>query len=142
MPFRFSLRAFFAFAALVAVVCAWCVLPSIAARRFIHTLADADYRAADQMFHDADDWCLEKWDDKHWSFRATGRLAPLTIGQLITGHRLVRLNVNCFALDQTVSRDGLIAVSPFGVKAPEVGPERYGSMIIDGIPDSSRSFQR
>jgi hypothetical protein len=137
---RFSLRAFFAFAALVAVICAWCVLPSIAARRFVRTLADADYRAADLMFHDADDRCLEKWDDKHWSFCAAGRLAPLTIGQLITGHRLVRLNVNYFALDQTVNRDGLVAVTPLGVmRAPEVGPERYGSRIIDGIRDGGTS---
>ncbi len=66
----------------------------------------------------------------------------MTFSQLVTGRRLVRINVNYFALDQTVSRDGLIAVSPFGVKTPEIGPERYGSLIIDGIPGSTRSFER
>ena len=129
---RFSLRSFFLFAALVAVICAWCVLPSMAARQFVRKLAERDYRAADQMFHDADDRCLEKWDEEHWSFRASGTLAPLTLRQLIGGHRLVQFNVDYFALDQTVGREGLIAVTPFGVRAPELGPERYGSRIIDG----------
>jgi len=139
---RFSLRAFFAFATLVAMICGWCVLPSIAARRFVRTLADADYRAGDQMFHNSQDRCLERWDDKHWSFRASGRLAPLTFSQLIRGRRLVEFNINYIALDQTVNRDGLIAVTPLGVKTPEIGPERYGWRIIDGNPDSIRSFQR
>ena len=139
---RFSLRSFFVFATLVAVVCAWCVLPSIVARQFVRALADADFRAADQMFLHADDRCLEKWDGEHWSFRATGRLAPLTLGQLIGGRRFVQFNINYFALDQTVSRDGLIAVTTLGVKTPEVGPQRYGSLIIDGIDGRSPRLQR
>ena len=139
---RFSLRAFFAFAALVAVVCAWCVLPSMAARRFVRAVEMREYKAADEMFRSAQDRCLEKWDKACWSFRAAGRLAPVTLGQLLTGRRLVEFNIDYFALDQTVSRNGLIAVTQLGAKAPEIGPERYGSVIIDGIPDSTRSFQR
>jgi hypothetical protein len=139
---RFSLRSFFAFATLVALICAWCVLPSMAARQFVRALADGDYLSADQMFLSADSRCLEQWDDKHWSFRATGRLAPLTIGQLVCGRRLVRINVNYFALDQTVNRDGLLAVTSCGAKAPEVGPERYGSIIIDSTRNGSPRFTR
>ena len=142
IPIRFSLRSFFLFAALVAVICAWCVWPSMAARQFVRALSNGDYRAADEMFRHADDRCLEKWDEEHWSFLASGRLAPLTFDQLATGHRLVQINIHYFALDQSVSRDGLIAVTPLGVKAPKVGPERYGSPIIDGIPESTRIFQR
>ncbi len=92
------------------------------------------------MFRDADDRCLEKWDEDRWSFHASGRLAPLTIRQLASGRRIVQLNMNYFALDQTVSRDGLIAVTPLGAKTPEVGPEQYGSPIVDGIRDGSPSF--
>ncbi len=139
---RFSLRAFFAFAALVAVVCAWCVLPSMAARRMVRAMADGDYGAADQMFRDESDRCLAKWNQEHWSFHAAGRLAPVTLGQLIAGCRVVEFNVNYFALDQTVNRDGLITVSLWGASKPKVGPERYGSMIIDGIPSSTRILER
>ena len=139
---RFSLRSFFIFAALVAVICAWCVLPSMAARQFVRKLADGDYGAADQMFRDSSDRYLEKWDDELWSFHAAGRLAPLSIGQLVSGRRLVQFNVNYFALDQIVNRDGLIAVTPLGAREPEMGPVRYGSVIIDGIPDTTRSFKR
>lgn len=139
---RFSLRSLFVLATLVALVCAWCVFPSIAARRFVGTLAEADYQAADQMFRDPDDRCLEKWAGELWSFRASGRLQPLTFGQLATGHRLVRININYFALDQKVGRDGLIAVTPFGARTPEVGPERFGSRIIDGNPDAVSTFKR
>jgi hypothetical protein len=94
------------------------------------------------MFRDPDDRCLEKWAGELWSFRASGRLQPLTFGQLATGHRLVQININYFALDQKVSRDGLIAASPFGVKAPKLGPERFGSWIIDGNPDAVSTFKR
>jgi hypothetical protein len=139
---RFSLRAFFAFAALVAVICAWGVLPSLAARRFVRAITEREYEAADQMFRNADDRCLAKWDEQHWSFHASGRLAPLTLGQFLGGNRLVEFNINYFALDQMVSRDGLIAVSPLGVRKPEVGPERYGSMIIDGNPDTARTLKK
>jgi len=66
----------------------------------------------------------------------------MTLGQLLGGNRLVQLNIDYFALDQTVSRDGLIAVTPLGVKTPEIGPERYGSMIIDGNPDTVRTLKR
>ena len=142
MPVRFSLRSFFAFATLVGLICAWCVLPSMAARQFVRSLADGDFRSADQMFLSDDNRCLEQWSEKHWSFRASGRLAPLTMGQLVRGQRLVRFNLNYFALDQTVNRDGLLAVTPFGAKAPDVGPERYGSVIIDGIRDGEPSLTR
>jgi hypothetical protein len=137
---RFSLRSFFLFAALVAVVCAWCVLPSMAARRFVRAMAERDYGAADHMFRKADERCLEKWDEEHWSFHASGTLAPVTLGQLISGHRQVQLNINYFAFDQTVSRDALIAVTPLGATARDVGPERYGSLMIDGIRDGGTSF--
>jgi hypothetical protein len=129
---RFSLRTFFAFAALVAVICTWCVLPSMAAREFIRKLAAEDYEAADEMFRNADDRCLTEWNEQRWSFKASGRLAPLTLGQLIRGRRLVQLDVNYFALDQLVNRQGSIVVTPLGAKMPEVGMELYGSMIIDG----------
>jgi hypothetical protein len=142
IPIRFSLRSFFLFAALVAVICAWCVWPSMAARQFVRALSNGDYRAADEMFRHADDRCLEKWDDQHWSFHAAGRLAPITLRQLASGNRLVEFNINYFALDQSVSRDGRVAVTPLGVKKPEVGPVRFGSPIIDGIPESTRIFQR
>lgn len=142
MPVRFSLRSFFAFAALVAVICAWCVAPSLAARRFARMLAEADYGAADAMFRDARDRCLEKWDDEHWSFRVSGRLAPLTVGQLVTGRRTVQVSIDYFAADQTVSRDGLVVVSPLGAGTPAVGPERFGSMIIDRIDDTSPAFRK
>ncbi len=142
MSVRFSLRSFFLFAALVAVVCAWCVLPSMAARRFVRTLAERDYGAADQMFRNADDRCLEKWDEEHWSFRASGTLAPLTLGQLMSGHRQVQFNVNYFALDQTVSRNGVIAITPLGAGAPEIGPKRYGSRFIDGLPNTTPGIER
>lgn len=134
---RFSLRSFFVFATLIALVCAWCALPSIAARQFVRAIAEGDYKTADDMFINSKDRCLEQWDDKHWSFRVSGRLAPLTIGQLVRGQRLVQFNLNYFALDQSVNRSGLLAVTPLGAKTPEVGPERYGSMIVDGIPDNS-----
>jgi hypothetical protein len=137
MPVRFSLRSFFLFAAVVAVICAWCVLPSMAARRFVRAVEMREYKAADEMFRNAEDRCLEKWDEECWSFRAAGRLAPVTLGQLLSGRRLVEFNINYFALDQTVSRNALIAVTPLGAKTPEVGPERYGSMIIDGIPNTA-----
>jgi hypothetical protein len=139
---RFSLRAFFAFASLVAVACAWCVLPSIAARRLVRAMADGKYGAADQMFRDERDRCLEQWNQEHWSFHASGRLAPVTLGQLIHGRRMVNFNINYFALDQIVNRDGLILVSPLGASKPEMGPERYGSQIIDGIPSTSRTIER
>jgi hypothetical protein len=139
---HFSLRSFFAFATLVALFCAWCVLPSIAARQFVRALADGNYKTADDMFLNSKDRCLEQWDDKLWSFHASGRLAPLTIGQLIRGQRLVQFNLNYFALDQTVNRDGSFAVTLFGAKAPDVGPERYGSMILDGIRDGEPSLKR
>ncbi len=90
------------------------------------------------MFRDADDHCLERLDEEHWSFQATGRLAPWTVGQLVLGRRFVQLDVNYFALDQTVSREGLVAVTMLGAKSPEIGPERFGSLIIDGIPDTIR----
>jgi hypothetical protein len=139
---RFSLRSFFAFATLVALICAWCVLPSMAARQFVRALAEGDYQSADQMFLRADHRCLEQWDDKHWSFQATGRLAPLTLGQLVRGQRLIQFNVNYFAFDQTVNRDGLLAVTLFGAKAPDVGPERYGSIIIDVRSDGGPRLTR
>jgi hypothetical protein len=139
---RFSLRAFFAFAALVAVICAWGVLPSMAARRFVRAIAEREYETADQMFRNADDRCLEKWDERHWSFHASGQLAPWTFRQFIRGQRFVKFNINYFALDQVVNRDGLIAVTPLGVKTPEIGPERYGSMIIDGNPETVRTFKQ
>jgi len=139
---RFSLRAFFAFAALVAMICAWCVLPSMAARRFVRAVEMREFRAADEMFRNAEDRCLEKWDEECWSFRAAGRLAPVTLGQLMSGHRLVEFNINYFALDQTVSRNGLIAVTPLGVRTPEIGPERFGSKFIDGNPETARTFRQ
>lgn len=114
----------------------------MAARQFVRALTDGDYVSADQMFLNANHRCLKQWDDQHWSFRASGRLAPLTIGQLIRGQRLVQFNLNYFALDQTVNRDGLLAVTPLGAKAPDVGPERYGSVIIDGIRDGEPSLRR
>jgi len=138
---RFSLRVFFLFITFAAAICAWCVLPSIVARRFVRVLADAKYQTADQMFVDANDRCLEKWDRERWSFRASGTLEPLTFRQLFTGHRLVRLNISYFALDQAVDRNGLVSVTPFGVRRLEVEPERYGSLIIDGIPHSTRIFK-
>jgi hypothetical protein len=101
-----------------------------------------EFEAADQMFRNADDRCLEKWDDECWSFHAAGRLAPLTLGQLVRGRRLVEFNINYFALDQTVSRNGLIAVTPLGVRTPEIGRERFGSRIIDGNPDTVRTIER
>jgi hypothetical protein len=139
---RFSLRAFFVFATLVALVCAWCVLPTIAAKQFVRALANGNYKAADDMFVKSKDRCLEQWDEKHWSFHASGRLEPLTIGQLIRGQRLVQFNLNYFALDQTVNRNGLLAVTPLGAKAPEVGPERYGSLILDGTHDGIPNMTR
>jgi len=137
LPIRFSLRAFFLMAALVAVICAWCVWPSIMARDFVGKLAAEDYQAADQMFRNADDRCLEKWDHKRWSFRASGRLAPITLGQLVRGQRLVQLDLNYMALDQLVSRTGAIVVTPLGANAPEVGYELYNSRIIDSNPETS-----
>ncbi len=129
---RFSLRAFFAFAALVAVICTWCVLPSKAAREFIRKLAAEDYEAADEMIRNADDRCLKEWNEQRWSFQASGRLAPLTLGQLVRGRRLVQLDINYFALDQLVNRQGSVVITPLGAKMPEVGLELYSSMIIDG----------
>ena len=134
---RFSLRAFFAFAALVAVICTWCVLPSMAARRFVRAVEMQEFKAADEMFCNTDDRCLEKCDEDHWSFHAAGRLAPLTLGQLLSGRRLVDFNINYFALDQTVNRNGIIPVTPLGANTPQVGPERFGSKIIDSVPTSA-----
>jgi hypothetical protein len=114
----------------------------MAARQFVRALSVRDYQSADLMFRSADDRCLEKWDEEHWSFHASGRLAPLTFGQLVGGHRHVEFNINFFALDQTVSRDGLIAVTPIGARSPEDGPERYGSVILEGIRDGSPILQR
>lgn len=105
-------------------------------------MAERDYGAADQMFRADDDRCLEKWDKQLWSFHAAGRLAPITFGQLIHGRRTVTFNINYFALDQIVNRDGLIVVSLLGASKPEMGPERYGSQIIDGIPSTSRTIER
>jgi hypothetical protein len=142
MPVRFSLRSFFLFAALVAVICAWCVLPSMAARRLVRAVELCEFKDADQMFRNSEDHCLEKWDEECWSFRATGRLAPLTLGQLLSGRRFVEFNINYFALDQTVSRNGLIAVTMLGAKSPEIGPERFGSRIIDSNPETVRTYQK
>jgi hypothetical protein len=129
---RFSLRTFFVFTALVALICTWCVLPTMAARKFVRAIDGQAYNAADAMFRDPKDRCLEKWDKDCWSFQASGRLAPWTFGQLLKGHRLVEFNVNYFALDQTVSRSGLVPVTPLGANSPQVGPERFGSPIVDG----------
>jgi hypothetical protein len=139
---RFSLRAFFVFAALVAAICLWCVLPTLAAQQLIRALAGRQYQTADQMFRNPQDRCFEKWGVNHWAFRASGRLAPVTLGQLVAGRREVEFNINYFALDQTVNRDGLIAVTPIGVETPRIGPERFGSLIIDGIPSTTRSIER
>jgi len=142
MPVRFSLRSFFLFSALVAVICAWCVLPSMAAKRFVQAMEQGDYGVADQMFRNEEDCCLEQWGEKHWSFRASGRLLQITLGQVVGGRREVEFNINYFALDQIVNRNGLIAVSLLGAGKPRVGPERYGSRIIDGSPDALRDTIR
>lgn len=141
MRARYSLRVFLLLPTLAAAICAWCVAPSIAARKFASRLAKDDYEAVDEMFRDANDRCLQKWDEELWSFRATANLLPISFGQLITGRRHVQLQVSHFALDQTVSRDGLIAVTPLGASAPTMMTEQYSSIIIDR-KDEARRLRR
>lgn len=138
MRFRYSLRAFLLLPILAAAICAWCVVPSIAARKFASSLANDDYAAADKMFRDANDRCLQKWAKERWSFRATGDLLPISFGQLITGQRHVQIQVSHFALDQTVSCEGLIAVTPLGASAPAMTTEQYSSIVIDRNDDARR----
>lgn len=138
MRVRYSLRAFLLLPTLAAAICAWCVAPSIAARKFVSHLAKDDFRAADKMFRDAGDECLQKWNNELWSFRATGDLFPVSFGQLITGRRTVRLQLSHFAFDQTVSREMLIAVTPLGANTPNLTTEQYSSIVIERNEDARR----
>jgi hypothetical protein len=134
---RLSLRTFLAFAALVALICTWCVLPTMAARQFVRAVETGQFKSADEMFRDPNDRCLEKWDHDCWSFHASGQVATWTFAQLLTGRRNVEFNINYFALDQIVSRNGVIPVTPLGANSPQVGPQRFGSTIIDGVQTSA-----
>jgi hypothetical protein len=131
MRLHFSLRTFFVLVTLLAGFCyCWFVLPTVTAKRFIRAVAAMNYKAADQFFNNVGDRFIASSADKYWAFEAKAELHPITVGQLLSGRRYVRLQLDYFHLDQNVSSLAEIAATSFGLKSPVISSNR-AAVIID-----------
>ena len=142
MRLHFSLRTLFILTTLTAIACAWAVLPSLTAKRFLNTLADKDYQTADQFFRNPSDQFLATWADKRWAFGATGELAPWTVGQALRGKRLVVVRLGYFEFDQNGSRTANIAATALGLGQPTISPVTYSGTYIDRPRESMRQMRQ
>jgi hypothetical protein len=127
--FHFSLRAFLLLFAVVAVFCyVWFIRPTQVAKIFASAIAAEKYAAADRLFQHTDDRFLSESVKKYWGFRSQASLRPMSISQLLLGHRIVELQYSYFHLDQQSHCEAKILVMPFGLKP--MGKSRTDSAII------------
>ena len=118
--FRFSLRALFLLATVVAVLCYWLMLPTIVAKRFLRAIDSADYATADNCFHDAKDRIFNGYNQKFWTFQLKGSLAPSSAGEFWRCERQITFELVYGGPMPLRFNDGTIIATRQGLKSPEI----------------------
>jgi hypothetical protein len=130
MRIRFSLRTFFVLVTLLAGICyVWFVMPTVTAKHFIQAVSDKNYTAADRFFDNTADRFIANTAEQYWGFDSTAELMPVSLGQLLSGRRLVRLDFRYFHLDENVSSNAQIVATPFALRSPRISSSRAAVIL-------------
>jgi hypothetical protein len=119
MRVRFSLKLLLLTIAFASLACYWLMLPTINAQRFIGAIELGDYKRADSYFRCERDRFLFKLNEKHWRFHARTELDPWSFGQLIRGHRVLRLYAAYGDAGPMISNGFTVIVTRAGLLNPE-----------------------
>ena len=116
---RTAMLGFVVLIAVLAVGCYSLAFPTIKAQQFSRLVASQNYELADTCFRNPEDGFLDRWNEKHWRFKAEAELATWSFSELLRGVRQVRIRVMFGDAGPLRSREWLVTSTRGGLLPPE-----------------------